>query len=225
MVDDVQQARKAIREAMEYAVPPDCGDAAEDVLDIYRDDRLGLSLLLEFYSYLPEARELWVREIRIVRRQRGIFLLAAMIEEKEGYLYLISSEGVEFQGSLGDGYLDSELLDFFGIESAEAFQAICARPESFSLYEPLQIDQDTCPACHAYSGELHELGCPVEICPWCGGQLVNCDCRYEKLGVDSISTEEELGRFEAILEERGRVPYSREQRPSFADEGPGVMVE
>lgn len=55
----------------------------------------------------------------------------------------------------------------------------------------------------------------VEICPWCGGQLVHCSCRHDQLGVDSIETEAQLLEFEAILEERGRIPYSPEQRPSF----------
>ena len=83
---------------------------------------------------------------------------------------------------MADGYLAEELLDFFGYESAEAFAAICASPETLPIYEPLQMDEDICPACHAVAGEYHELGCPVELCPWCGGQLIHCDCRYEQLG-------------------------------------------
>jgi hypothetical protein len=65
----------------------------------------------------------------------------------------------------------------------------------------------------------------VEICPWCGGQLVHCDCRFEKLGLDALTTEAELTQFEVLLEERGRIPYSPEQRPAFADEGPGVFLD
>ena len=197
---------------------------AEDLLEIYRDDRIGLSLLQEFYNYLPEAREDWIREIRVVNRQRGIFLLAAFtVQEK--YLYLVSSEGLEFQGSMADGYLVAELLDFFGYESAEVFAAICASPETLPIYEPLQMEEEICPACHAVAGEYHELGCPVELCPWCGGQLIHCDCRYEQLGLDSISSEEELLQFEALLEERGRIPYSQEQRPSFAEDDPENVFE
>lgn len=142
-----------------------------------------------------------------------------------GYLYLISSEGVEFNGSLHEGYLDTELLDFFGFESRDSFKKVCAAPEQQPIYKPLQTDEDICPACHAASGEYHELGCPVEICPWCGGQLIRCSCRYDQLQLDAITSEDELARFEVLLDERGRIPYSPEQRPSFADEGSGVVFE
>jgi len=224
MVEDLEEIKKIIREGMDYAVPEDNRAEAEDLLEIYREDRIGLTLLLEFYSYLPEAREDWIREIRVVNRQRGIFLLAACAEQ-ERYLYLVSSEGLEFQGSMTDGFLADELLDFFGYESAGAFAAVCAAPETLPIYEPVQMDEDICPACHALTGEYHELGCPVELCPWCGGQLIHCDCRYEQLGLDTISSEEELLQFETILEDRGRIPYSREQRPSFAADGPNFVFD
>jgi hypothetical protein len=224
MQEELEEKRKAVQEAMEYAVPDDNWAEAGDVLDMYREDRIGLALLQEFYNYLPETREDWIREIRVVNRYCGIFLLAA-ITAQERYLYLVSSEGLEFQGSMADGYLAEELLDFFGYDSVEAFKAVCATPETLPIYEPLRMDEDTCPACHAAAGEYHELGCPVEICPWCGGQLVHCDCRYEQLGLDAISSEEELLQFEALLEDRGRLPYSREQRPSFAEDGPEIVFE
>lgn len=224
LLDDLEETRKRILEAMDYAVPEENRAAAEDLLDIYREDRIGLALLQEFYSYLPEAREDWVRELRLLNRHHGIFLLAACTSQHR-YLYLVSSEGLEFQGNMADGFLEDELLDFFGYESVAAFAAVCAAPENLAIYEPLQLDEEVCPACHAISGEYHELGCPVELCPWCGGQLVHCDCRYEQLGLDAISTEEELVRFEVLLEERGRIPYSPEQRPSFADDGPNIVFD
>lgn len=224
MLEELGDMRQAIREAMEFAVPEDDRAAAEDLLDMYGEDRIALTLLQEFYSYLPEAREDWVREIRVVARHRGIFLLAALTS-LEKYLYLVSSEGIEFQGSMVDGFLADELLDFFAYDSAEAFRKVCHQAESLPVYEPLQMDVDICPACHAESGEYHELGCPVEVCPWCGGQLVHCDCRYEQMGLDALSSDEELLQFEAILEARGRIAYSREQRPNYADDGPEVIFE
>jgi hypothetical protein len=105
------------------------------------------------------------------------------------------------------------------------FQEESQHPEKYLVYEPMDSDENVCPACHVATGELHELGCPVELCPWCGGQLVQCSCRYEKLEVESISSEKDLVRFEDILNEQGRISYSPEQRPSFADEGPGVIIE
>lgn len=44
-----------------------------------------------------------------------------------------------------------------------------------------------CGECGCSEGELHELGCSWEICPFCGGQLVTWDCRYEILGLMSNS--------------------------------------
>lgn len=224
MQNELEKQRKAIATAMDYAVPEQHRAEADDQLDIYRDDLIALTLLQEFYSYLPEAKEEWIRELRLVNRKRGIFLLAAQTEENR-YIYLVSSEGIEFQGRLEDGFLAQEVIDFFGYESTEAFLGTCAPFENLPIYEPLQVDSEVCPACHAVAGEYHELGCPVEICPWCGGQLIHCNCRFEQLGLDSLTTEEELERFEALLEERGRIPYSPEQRPTFADEGPGVLFD
>mgnify|MGYP003601276946 FL=1 len=166
-----------------------------------------------------------MRENRSVNADRGVFLLLAETNG-ESYFYLVSSEGVEFQGSLRDSYLDAELLDFFGYESEEAFTRVCAGAGDLPVYEPLQMDADICPACHAVAGEYHELGCPVEICPWCGGQLIHCDCRFERLGLDALTSEEDLLRFEAMLEEQGRITYSPEQRPAFLDDdGPPVMFD
>ena len=165
-----------------------------------------------------------MREIRMLNRHRGVFLLVA-VTSLQKYLYLVSSEGIEFHGSMAEGYLASELLDFFGYESTAAFSAICAAADDIPVYEPLQLDEDICPACHAGSGESHELGCPVEVCPWCGGQFIACNCRFEQLGLDGITTEDEVLRLEMLLEQRGRIPYSIEQRPRYLDEGSVIILE
>ena len=77
MFEDLDEKRREILAAMDYAVAEADRAAAEDLLEIYREDRLGLTLLHAFYTCLPEAREAWVREIRLVNRHRGIFLLLA----------------------------------------------------------------------------------------------------------------------------------------------------
>jgi hypothetical protein len=199
-------------------------DEALDLLNIYQNDRVALDLLHEFYGFLPEAKNDMVREIRMVARKQGVFLLVAVASEN-GYIYLVSSEGIEFQGTTAEGMYDKDTLAFFGYRSREQFLKENKDLESFQVYEPMDSDVNICPACQAETGELHELGCPVELCPWCGGQLVHCSCRFEKLEVDSLSSEEDIVRFENILNEQGRIPYSPEQRPSFADEGPGVIVD
>lgn len=224
MMDTYARQRQAIRQAMEYAVPDGFLQAAHELLDLYRNDRFGLTLLHEFYSYLPEARNDWIREIRLISRLKGVFLLAALTPA-HGYLYLVSSEGIEFHGTVVDGYLDQDLLDFFGFANPEAFAQICRDITHCQLYEPLDRDEHVCPACHAATGECHELGCPVEVCPWCGGQLVHCNCRYDRLELDIISTRQEISRFEKLLEEQGRIPYAPEQRPFFSDEGNGVLLK
>lgn len=222
MLDELEARRKSILEAMNYAVPETHRMDAEDLLDLYREDSIALILLQEFYNFLPEAEEDWVRELRVVNQQRGIFLLEAQTA-KNSYLYLVSHDGIEFQGSVAEGFCSDEVLDFFGYEDAAALIAHCAC--DLPIYEALRFNADICPACHAVSGEYHELGCPVEICPWCGGQLVHCDCRYEQLGLDAMVSEADLLRFEEMLEERGRLAYSPEQRPSFAGEDPEVSLD
>lgn len=221
---NIKSLRLAIREAMGYAVEDGDLEVAADLLVQYRQDRIALDLLMEFYSFLPEAQMDYVQEILLVARSRGVFLLAAKTV-RSVYLYLISSEGVEFHGTLDQGYLAPDLLDFFDFPSHEDFQRHCAVVTDLPRYEPLQIDADICPACHVVTGELHELGCPVEVCPWCGGQLIGCSCRFDRLGVDILTAEEELLRFEALLEEQGRVAYAPDQRPGYLDEGPGIHVE
>ena len=220
-MDELKKQRQQIRRLMQYAAPEEQLESALDLLVVFRDDRSALTVLQEFYSYLPDAEEDWIKELRLVGRQQGVFLLAA-VASRDSYLYLVSSEGVEFHGSLLEGYLDNQLLDFFGFASSDSFKKAAQDPENFPVYQPLQGDIDVCPACHAATGEMHELGCPVELCPWCGGQLIGCNCRFEQLEKDEIADEQDLVRFEELLEQKGRVAYSSEQRPSFADDGPGI---
>lgn len=223
-MSELTERAEAVRNLMEFAVPEGLMDEALDLLDIYRNDMVALDLLHEFYGFLPEAKNDMVREIRLVARKQGVFILIAVTYENK-YIYLVSSEGVEFQGTTADGMYDKDVLDFFGYESREKFLVESGELEGSQVYEPMDSDDNICPACHVATGEIHEFGCPVELCPWCGGQVVYCSCRFEKLEVETLSSEAELARFEEILNEQGRIPYSPEQRPTFADEGPGVVIE
>lgn len=219
-MNELKKKQKHIRKLMRYAAPAEDMAAALDLLLIFAEDRLGLAVLEEFYSFLPEARNDWIKELRLAARKQGIFLLAA-VASADTYLYLVSAEGVEFNGSLDQGWLDRDLLDFFGFADLAAFQEAA---RNFPEYQPLQTAADLCPACQAAAGELHELGCPVEICPWCGGQLVHCSCRFDRLGTDEL-TERDLLRFEVLLAEQGRIACSPEHLPNFADDGPGVLLD
>jgi hypothetical protein len=42
----------------------------------------------------------------------------------------------------------------------------------------------TCGDCGTKEGQLHILGCDMERCPFCGNQLISCQCGYKKLGID-----------------------------------------
>jgi hypothetical protein len=73
-----------------------------------------------------------------------------------------------------------------------------------------------CGDCGVLEGEYHEPGCDMERCPFCGRQLVSCDCAYKKLGIDvspgtraykhglTVKQDREWGQ---VLKEKGRIPY------------------
>jgi len=85
-----------------------------------------------------------------------------------------------------------------------------------------------CHDCGCLEGELHQRGCDMERCPWCGGQLITCDCRYKLLGyrIFRIPNEhptsglpksvyehglpaDQAEEFERMLARKGRIPYIR----------------
>lgn len=73
-----------------------------------------------------------------------------------------------------------------------------------------------CHDCGVKEGEIHDLGCDMERCPFCGGQLISCDCRYKLLNVDVSPgtyayshglTEIKEKSWLGVLGGAGRVPY------------------
>jgi hypothetical protein len=83
--------------------------------------------------------------------------------------------------------------------------------------------ENVCHDCKALEGELHMLGCDMERCPFCGGQLISCNCRYTKFGMKHDWEAPYSGlppeiyknglppdleeQWVEILEEKGRVPF------------------
>jgi hypothetical protein len=85
--------------------------------------------------------------------------------------------------------------------------------------------ESRCHDCGAIEGQLHQRGCDMERCPFCGGQLISCDCAYENLGLRDLSryttataylpphiyqqglSAAQQAKWEARLRRKGRVPF------------------
>lgn len=80
-----------------------------------------------------------------------------------------------------------------------------------------------CHDCETEEGRLHNFGCDMERCPFCGGQLISCGCMYVRLGYafnrdkkfsglpeevyrDGVTEEENL-KWLATITKKGRVPW------------------
>ncbi len=204
-----------IKLLMQYAVPPADLTKATTLVEKHGTDRVSLHIFHAFYSYLPEGLEDAITVLRLLDRRQGTFLICASTTLAD-YLYLATSEQAEFLGPLSEGIWEEEVLDFFNLESREAFSKKYAELSNFQVYVPAHLHHDLCPFCHVADNEIHTLGCPVEICPWCGGQLTSCACRFTRLEKSALTSEGQLEELLTLLNKKGRVPFSAEEhRPAY----------
>ena len=211
----VTERKSDIQFLMKYAVPEDQVDAAEAILEKLDSDIIGLNLLHCFYVHLPEGEDDSVVELRQITHRQGVFLLCAFTGKGLQYLYLVNNEAAHLIGTLGEGVVDKELLDFFGYADNKEVLALGKKPEKLQEYEPYTPDSNLCPSCHVAEGEFHTLGCPVEICPWCNGQLTYCNCRFERLDADTVDKVSQIEKLQELLEEKGRIVFKKEHSPGY----------
>ncbi|MHB1015316.1 MAG: hypothetical protein ACYC2W_08580 [Desulfurivibrionaceae bacterium] len=204
-----------IKLLMRYAVPPDDLAKATALVEKHDTDSVGLNVFHAFYSYLPEGLEDAITVLRLLDHRQGTFLICASTTQAN-YLYLATSEQAEFLGPLSEGIWEDEVLAFFNHENREDFLKKHADLTTFPVYVPAHLHNDLCPVCLVADGELHILGCPVEICPWCGGQLTSCSCRFTLLNRPDLKSETQLEELLMQLNKKGRLPFSAEEhRPAY----------
>lgn len=217
----IHQLIKEIELFIQYGVPENEIKEAVALVHRYRNNAFVIRLLREHYSSLPEAREEAVRRIaRLIDRQ-GIHLFVVSTADFS-YLYAVSAEQILLLGEY-QKEVDLEVLSFFGFQSQEEFLKVCPMVEKLVEYPAVKgIEKELCPACGVADGNFHLLGCTVEICPWCEGQLSYCNCRFEQLETDEIEDEEQLEKFKGMLEAKGRIPYQKNQAPAYPGTSGGL---
>lgn len=217
----LQQLVSEIKVFMKYAVAEDQIESAAAVINQYRDNPRVLNLLREFYVALPDAREEPVLRIAQLIQHQGVGLFVVTTPTLS-HLYASSSHQVVWLGEYQDE-LDPEILGYFGFDSQEEFLKICPPIIELEEYgDHVEAEPAVCPACGVIEGEYHILGCSVEVCPWCEGQLCKCNCRFEQLELDAIEREEQLEDFVELLTAKGRVPFSPQQAPYYPGTGDGL---
>ncbi len=216
----VQKLIEEISLFIKYAVPEDEQQHAVSLVKRYEQDKPVLTLLREYYSTLPEAREEGVIRIASLVSVQGVSLFVVITKSNQ-YLYVVTEDKVVFLGEYGSE-IDEQILSYLGYESQTAFLKKCLPVDELEDYAGyLAEDLCSCSACGVVEGEVHMLGCAVEVCPWCDGQLSKCNCRFEQLELDEIENETQLDDFYDLLREKGRIPFQKDQSPFYPGAGEG----
>lgn len=213
----LQELADELQVFISYSVIEEQRSEALDLVKGFANNEIVLLVLRDFYAQLPEFREEAVTNVVKIVSRMGCYLFQVNTKTCE-YLYLYNGEQAVFVGEKKDGIEDSDVLNFFGYTTNEDFQKGLNAETEDGDDDDEPREKVFCPGCSCAEGEFHELGCPVEVCPWCDGQLTYCNCRFEKLGVDEIVSEDQIDRFEMILNERGRIRFSADQAPSYPED-------
>ena len=209
---------------IQYVVREEEYAEALAVIARYSHHPAAVNVFRNYYSELPEGREEMACDLRVVAEKQGAFIFALKTAAHH-YLYFGSDKEVQYIGDYQQGINDEDILLYFGFEDSASFSK--KTEGSFDQLELLtQTSAASCVICGVARGEVHILGCPVEQCPWCDGQLNRCNCRFDQLGVEEMADEELLERFEEILNLKGRIVFKPEQSPSYPtagnDPGPDI---
>lgn len=88
------------------------------------------------------------------------------------------------------------------------------------------MSSKNCPECKASPGQLHQRGCDVELCPYCGCQLISCGCEDSRSATDWPPNDDRIpwtgrwpgeeeaaamGLFAKMVPGKGWVPCGREE--------------
>ena len=214
----LSERKKEIELLVQYATPRSRLQEAMEFVQKFAGDGIVLNLLHHFYSNLPEAVDDGIYKLRLLAHRQGTFLLCATSFSSD-YLYIATPVNAIYVGRMAEGIHDEEMLEFFGFKSRQAFLEQTSDPSKLEEYVPADQDEKLCLFCRVSTGEFHTLGCPVEICPWCSGQLTHCNCRFVELGVEHLADEADIERLHERLEEAGRVPFKPEQQPGYPTMG------
>ena len=201
---------------IDYAVLKEDQDNARIMIKHFAKDPLAINLFYTFYRELPDAHEDYIHTILQLEQHQGTFLFLVRTN-LSAYFYMVDIKEATLAATEGEG-LPLEILKFFGFSDLESFRK---KHGDFSTHLPYKSEfTQTCPVCYTTDGHLHKFGCPVEVCPWCDCQLTQCNCRFEKLGLSEITTDQQIQSFQKILEKKGRIPFDAAfHRPSYPTAG------
>lgn len=227
MTSDVAKAFEKIlaeiKTYVKFAVPEEKQQQAMDLILSYKEDGLAMRFFQEHYSSLPDAIEEAVEEIYELASDQGIRCLLA-ITETSGFFYVVSADQIVYAGSKIED-LSADLIRFIDRGDRKKLKQVLQDLSKFPVYGgKVKKNVNLCPACGVGEGEVHFLGCVVEICPWCDSQLSKCNCRFERMKVEEITTDEELEIFEDMLTTQGRVPFSKEQGLAYPGSSKGFDI-